>query len=318
MNITPIPVFFTINECEASGVELDDLALLEVAGHTIVPVTELAGTSDLTLIAEGISIEPIALVNRDGLHTEAGVLVWEYSILQLELILDIAEARGIRAFDAATYLARCVFPKLGVLDSAKNPVTRLDSLPRHTSGLSQRACHGESNFPLTVVPPGMVSEGRPAECHLQHRPVAHGKTDSASRCPRPNAVRGHLQAQRGETRLRISASSRPSRVICSSRPDEGRRPHMPHDWHPFLDAVEAQPGIWTLTAQYADQPYARIDIRRTPMGVRYRMEACGQVIGFATTLRVAREQAHRARLASLGPGGRPMADWGGSSWRRDP
>ena len=51
--------------------------------------------------------------------------------------------------------------------------------------------------------------------------------------------------------------------------------------------------------------YARIELRRTEKGPRYRVEVGGTLIGWATSLRVACERAHRAFLASHGPGGAP-------------
>ncbi len=85
---------------------------------------------------------------------------------------------------------------------------------------------------------------------------------------------------------------------------------MVAEWHPFLSAEEPEPGVWTLTAQYDSEPYGRVEIRRTEKGVRYKAELYGQVIGWATTLRVALDQVHGRYLRTLGPGGAAKADWG--------
>lgn len=57
--------------------------------------------------------------------------------------------------------------------------------------------------------------------------------------------------------------------------------------------------------------YGSVELRRvTPDTLRYRAEHRGNLIGWATTLRVACEHVHAAYIAAHGPGGGPVADWG--------
>lgn len=152
-NNIALPVFFTIDECFASGIDPTDLALLELSGHTIVPVTELAGTSDPDLISEEVTLEPGARINILGYGDSGRRIDWQYTPLQLEVILSIAEEHNIRALDAFAYIVGRVFPDLGIVDSAKSSITTLDALPRNTGGHDQRSLHGVSNLPLNVLPP---------------------------------------------------------------------------------------------------------------------------------------------------------------------
>ncbi|GAA3622936.1 hypothetical protein GCM10022200_01400 [Microbacterium awajiense] len=83
-------------------------------------------------------------------------------------------------------------------------------------------------------------------------------------------------------------------------------------WHPLLAAVEGPTGTWTLT-DAAGRTYGTIEIRRVSNGtdVRYRASFRGEVIGWSTSLRLACEKVHQAFLRAHGPGGGPLADWGG-------
>lgn len=74
------------------------------------------------------------------------------------------------------------------------------------------------------------------------------------------------------------------------------------EWHPVLAAVEREPGVWTLVDTLG-QDYARIALRRTPEGPRYRTEQpIGTLIGWGTSLRQSCDRAHALFLARHGPG----------------
>lgn len=83
-----------------------------------------------------------------------------------------------------------------------------------------------------------------------------------------------------------------------------------HDWPPILSAVESPTGVWSLTAQYADEPYGVVEIRRTAEGIRYRASLYGQELGRATTLALALERVHGAYIRTLGRDGGAVASWG--------
>jgi hypothetical protein len=75
---------------------------------------------------------------------------------------------------------------------------------------------------------------------------------------------------------------------------------MSRMWHPILAATEPTPGVWILRDSL-DREYARIELRRTPDGPRFRVEYRDTLIGWSTSLRIACEHAHRAFLADHGP-----------------
>lgn len=87
-------------------------------------------------------------------------------------------------------------------------------------------------------------------------------------------------------------------------------------WHPIMAAIEGPTGVWIM-ADPQGREYGRIEIRRVMGGAETRYKAIwrGEVIGWATSLKTACERVHAAYIAAHGPGGRPMADWGGESWR---
>ncbi|WP_426319950.1 hypothetical protein [Microbacterium sp. E-13] len=64
--------------------------------------------------------------------------------------------------------------------------------------------------------------------------------------------------------------------------------------------------------------YGSVELRRVngATAARYKAIWRGEVIGWSATLREACYRVHMAHIAAHGPGGRPMADWGGASWRQ--
>ena len=84
---------------------------------------------------------------------------------------------------------------------------------------------------------------------------------------------------------------------------------MASTWHPLLELQEPTPGRWELN-DYIGRPYGTIEIRRTPGGVRYRCEHQGDLIGWASTLRLAAERVHQTFLRTHGPQGGSISDHG--------
>jgi hypothetical protein len=78
--------------------------------------------------------------------------------------------------------------------------------------------------------------------------------------------------------------------------------HPEPSWHPILNTVEREPGVWTLLGPL-DVEYGRIEIRRTDQGVKCRCELFGELIGWGNSLKYSCMRVHRAYLASLGPQG---------------
>lgn len=150
INSTPFPLFLTYEEVITyiGEVPLEDT--LTFAGCRIVPVHVLTPGLELDEIHEVIWLTERD--NIDALNTTDGPLVWEYATTHLDVVIALAEQEGIRALDAAAFIAQQIFPQLTVLDSTGTVVTTLDALPRH-DGVDQRAFHWLSNFPLSVVPP---------------------------------------------------------------------------------------------------------------------------------------------------------------------
>lgn len=79
------------------------------------------------------------------------------------------------------------------------------------------------------------------------------------------------------------------------------------EWHPLLLLTEPSPGVWSMTVAGDYVPFGRIEIRRVDDDtIRYRVAFKGDVIGWATTLRVAAERLWReyledGRTARSGP-----------------
>lgn len=88
---------------------------------------------------------------RAALH-RAVILIGVPRVLTAALILDLADAHGIRAWDATAFTAQQLFAGLTILDSIKTPVTKLEAVPKH-NGVDQHSFHGYSNFPLSIELP---------------------------------------------------------------------------------------------------------------------------------------------------------------------
>jgi hypothetical protein len=91
------------------------------------------------------------------------------------------------------------------------------------------------------------------------------------------------------------------------------------NWHPILAAVEGPTGTWRMLDGLGKQ-YGTIEIRRVMNNTdsRYRVMFRGDVIGWATSLRLACEQVHAAFLRAHGPRGGPIAGWGEAPARERP
>jgi hypothetical protein len=150
INIHPFPLFITVDEMWKSPGWGGFHDTLEIRGETLVPVTEFAESKDIHYLSENVRLD--GYVQTDGLWTAKGLLVWEYSTAQRDVILRLAAAYGVRAVDAAALVAHKVFPDLGVLDSEGNRVTKAGKLPTF-DGPSQASFHGEHGFPLSVSAP---------------------------------------------------------------------------------------------------------------------------------------------------------------------
>src|SRR5690606_7606084 len=75
-------------------------------------------------------------------------------------------------------------------------------------------------------------------------------------------------------------------------------------WHPIFQTVEHEPGVWTLYDTLG-KPQAVIALRRTEAGPRYRVARGDRLLGWATSLKVAVEQAYSTYVSSLGHQGGP-------------
>src|SRR5690606_10999671 len=67
-------------------------------------------------------------------------------------------------------------------------------------------------------------------------------------------------------------------------------------------AHEGPPATWTMRDTMGHD-YARIELRRTEQGPRYKVTARGRTLGWATTLQIAVERAHQEHRAGHGPRG---------------
>ncbi|MCT1365053.1 MULTISPECIES: hypothetical protein [unclassified Microbacterium] len=150
LNITPFPLFLTLNEAPLYGFDDRDRDAATFAGRRVVGIDALVPGVHAEEINKYCSL--VERMNADAIRTAGGELRFEYSAAQLEVILDLAEEQGVRAWDAAAFIAQQVFPDLTILDSTKTPISTFDALPKH-DGVNQRSFHGDSNFPLSVEPP---------------------------------------------------------------------------------------------------------------------------------------------------------------------
>lgn len=78
-------------------------------------------------------------------------------------------------------------------------------------------------------------------------------------------------------------------------------------WHPLLAAQERRAGRWVM-CDPQDREYGTITLVRVPMpdGTtegRYKVLYGGELLGWATTLRLACERLHATYVRSHGPGG---------------
>lgn len=73
-------------------------------------------------------------------------------------------------------------------------------------------------------------------------------------------------------------------------------------WHPIMLARESPPAHWIFLDSKREVA-GRIELRRTDDGPRYRVEHRGQLIGWATSLKVASERLHRVIIQEGVPGG---------------
>lgn len=90
-------------------------------------------------------------------------------------------------------------------------------------------------------------------------------------------------------------------------------------WHPIMSTVEDPGGTWRLL-DGLDAEYGRVEIRRTPDGIRYKASFRGRELGWGMNLLATVDRVHQAFLAAHGPSGGAIADWGeltGNSVRRD-
>ncbi|KDA05569.1 hypothetical protein DC31_13990 [Microbacterium sp. CH12i] len=71
---------------------------------------------------------------------------------------------------------------------------------------------------------------------------------------------------------------------------------MASEWHPFLLLTETEPGVWAAKSPTDYAPFGGIALRRTDAGPRYKVTLGNDVIGWATSLRVASERLWRAYL----------------------
>lgn len=73
-------------------------------------------------------------------------------------------------------------------------------------------------------------------------------------------------------------------------------------WHPLLLARESPPAHWSMLDSW-DRVVGTIDLCRTADGLRYRVEHRGELIGWATSLKIASERLHRVIISAAAPGG---------------
>lgn len=92
-------------------------------------------------------------------------------------------------------------------------------------------------------------------------------------------------------------------VTPVSRPPVRERPAV-SQWHPLLAAVEPEPGVWVMVAQYGEQyGVIRMVRRGSEVGYRADLGAEGErgLVGYFRTLRAACVAVHRRWIAAHGP-----------------
>lgn len=68
-------------------------------------------------------------------------------------------------------------------------------------------------------------------------------------------------------------------------------------WHPQLLARETSPAHWVML-NARDDVAGATELRRTDDGPRYRVEALGELLGWATSLKTATERLHRVIISA--------------------
>ena len=71
------------------------------------------------------------------------------------------------------------------------------------------------------------------------------------------------------------------------------------EWHPILTAVEVQPAVWEMTAQYGEV-YGVVKLVKRGSEVGYRADMGDELVGYFKTLRAAAEAVHKRWLRSHG------------------
>ncbi|MFJ2543070.1 hypothetical protein [Microbacterium sp. NPDC087589] len=150
LNPIPFPLFLTLEKAPNYGHDIASSDSLDIAGHLVVGASTLAPSVEPQQVHLHCALTD--RINADAVRTTDGELRFEYTAEHLRIILDLAAGHGIRAWDAAAFIAHQVLPDLTVLDSDKTPVKTLEALPKH-DGVDQESFHAASNFPLSVVPP---------------------------------------------------------------------------------------------------------------------------------------------------------------------
>lgn len=158
LNITPFSLFLLHDEAALFGHDISDDVCL-TAGHCIASTTVLVPDVKPQDLHKYLWLDPRD--NADVVRTTDGELRFEYASHHADVFLTLAEEHGIRAWDAAAYIAQQVFPELTILDSNRTPITTLDALPKY-DGVEQRAFHGVELPPSVLVP-----DGWDAERHVQ-------------------------------------------------------------------------------------------------------------------------------------------------------
>ncbi|OJU41834.1 MAG: hypothetical protein BGN97_03795 [Microbacterium sp. 69-10] len=85
---------------------------------------------------------------------------------------------------------------------------------------------------------------------------------------------------------------------------------MAGQWHPIFLTREVRPGLWEMKHSHEIESFGRIELRRVGEQVRYKVTHGDVLIGWATSLEVARvallkaERTARERVYAGPPNGR--------------